>query len=58
MAKQCWYISDRLHTSYSDVLDLSVAERVMLMEFMKEKDELTKREMDRLAEERKARRGK
>lgn len=37
---------------------MSVAERVMLMEFMKEKDELTKREMDRLAEERKARRGK
>jgi hypothetical protein len=41
--KECWYISDNLHTSYTDVLDLSFQERFYLIELINEKQEATKK---------------
>jgi hypothetical protein len=43
IVKECWYISDSLHTSYTDVLDLSVAERTFLIENINAKHEATKK---------------
>lgn len=43
IVKECWYISDNLHTSYSDVLDLSYQERVYLIELINEKQENTRK---------------
>ena len=43
LVKECWYISDSLHTSYADVLDLSYAERVYLIEFINAKNDATKK---------------
>ena len=43
IAKECWYISDSLHTSYTDVLDLSYAERVYLIEFINAKNDATRK---------------
>jgi hypothetical protein len=54
LVKECWYISDNLNTSYTDVLDLSVQERIYLAECIKEKHEATKRAFDEI----KARQGK
>jgi len=34
---ECWYISDQLHTSYADVLDLSYQERLYLIEYINAK---------------------
>ena len=42
IVKECWYISDRLHTSYADVLDMSFQERVYLIDFINKKDEDTR----------------
>lgn len=39
IVKECWYISDNLHTSYTDVLDISFQERVFLLEYIKDKQE-------------------
>ena len=43
IVKECWYISDSLNTSYTDVLDLSYQERVYLIEYINEKKENTAR---------------
>lgn len=51
LVKQCWYISDQLHTSYTDILDLSVTERVMLLGFINEKLEDTQEALDKIAAE-------
>lgn len=37
IVKECWYISDNIHTSYNEVLDLSVTERTYLIQFIQEK---------------------
>ena len=42
IVKECWYISDNLNTSYSDVLDLSFQERFYLIELINEKQRKTK----------------
>lgn len=43
IVRECWYISDQLHTSYSDVLDLSFQERVYLIGYIDEKKKATQR---------------
>ena len=43
LVKECWYISDSLHTSYTDVLDLSVSERIFLIENINAKNDATKK---------------
>ena len=43
LVKECWYISDSLHTSYTDVLDLSYIERVYLIENINAKNDATKK---------------
>lgn len=37
IVRECWYISDNLHTSYTDVLDMSFLERFYLIEYINEK---------------------
>lgn len=44
--KECWYISDNTHTSYTDVLDLSYLERVSLIKLINEKHEATAKAME------------
>ena len=46
IVKECWYISDNLHTSYTDVLDLSFQERFYLIELINEKQEETKKAIE------------
>ena len=41
IVKECWYISDNLNTSYTDVLNLSYQERVYLIECINEKKDAT-----------------
>ena len=48
IVKECWYISDQLHTSYSDVLDLSYQERVYLIECIHEKQVATQKAVEQL----------
>ena len=43
LVKECWYISDSLHTSYTDVLDLSYIERVYLIENINAKNDATRK---------------
>jgi hypothetical protein len=43
IVRECWYISDHLNTSYTDVLNLSYQERLYLIECINEKIENTKR---------------
>jgi hypothetical protein len=42
IVKECWYISDQTHTSYTDVLDMSFIERAILIDLIHEKQEATK----------------
>ena len=37
IVKECWFLSDQMNTSYSDILDLSVQERFYIAECIKEK---------------------
>ena len=46
IVKECWYISDNLNTSYTDVLDLSFQERFYLIELINEKQEATKKAIE------------
>ena len=43
IVKECWYVSDNLHTSYTDVLNLSYQDRVYLIEYINEKKEATQK---------------
>lgn len=52
IVKECWYISDNLHTSYTDVLDLSFQERFYLIECINKKQDETKKALDRAKQER------
>lgn len=46
IVKECWYISDNTHTSYTDVLDLACQDRVYLIECINEKREATLQAFD------------
>ena len=46
IVKECWYISDNLNTSYSDVLDLSFQERFYLIELINDKQEKTQQAIE------------
>jgi hypothetical protein len=46
IVKECWYISDNLHTSYTDVLNLSYQDRVYLIEYINEKKDATNRAIE------------
>ena len=48
IVKECWYISDNLHTSYTEVLDLSFLERAYLIECINKKAEDTKKEIEKI----------
>ena len=54
LVKECWYVSDSLHTSYTDVLDLSYAERVYLIEFINAKNDATRKAFDEARQNAKA----
>ena len=41
IVKECWFISDQISTSYTDVLDMSVQERIYLGECIQEKLDAT-----------------
>lgn len=58
IVQECWYISDHLHTSYTDILDISVMERRFLIDNIKYKIDETKKAVDAATAEAKARRGK
>lgn len=53
IVKECWFISDQTHTSYTDVLDLSVAERIYLIRFINEKIENTNKAIEENTQKRK-----
>ena len=46
IVRECWYISDNLHTSYTDVLDLSFQERFYLIELINQRQEETKKAIE------------
>ena len=46
IVKECWFISDSLHTSYTDVLKISYQERVYLLELIKEKQDAIQKAVD------------
>lgn len=49
IVKECWYLSDNLNTSYTDILDISFQERVYLIELINEKQQETKRVIDAIS---------
>jgi hypothetical protein len=48
IVRECWYVSDNLHTSYTDVLDLSVQERIYLIENIHEKYNAQRKAMEEI----------
>lgn len=56
LVRECWFISDNLHTSYTDVLDISYQERLFLIEFIRQKQEETERAMVKAQQEAKNKR--
>ena len=49
IVKECWYVSDNLNTSYTDVLNLAYQDRIYLINYINEKKDAT---MQALAEAR------
>ena len=41
IVKECWYVSDNLNTSYTDVLDLAYSDRIYLIKCINEKKDAT-----------------
>jgi len=58
IVKECWYISDNLNTSYTDVLDMSFQERFYLIELINKKQEDTQKAIERQRQESAAKRKK
>lgn len=54
LVQECWYISDNLHTSYADVLDLAFIDRVYLAENIKAKNDATAKAMEAARQKRKS----
>lgn len=46
LVRECWFISENLNTSYTDILDISSVERAYLLEFIHEKHEATQKAID------------
>jgi hypothetical protein len=46
IVKECWYVSDNLNTSYTDVLNLAYQDRVYLIECINEKKAATARALE------------
>ena len=46
LVKECWYVSDNLHTSYTDVLNLAYQDRVYLIECINEKKDATMKALE------------
>lgn len=46
LVKECWYISDQLHTSYTDVLDIAISDRLLLIKLINEKIQATNKAME------------
>lgn len=46
LVQECAYISDVLHTSYTDILDISVTERAYLLQFIREKNDATRKAIE------------
>ena len=46
IVQECWYISDNLNTSYTDVLNLAYQDRVYLIECINEKKKATSKAME------------
>ena len=53
IVKECWYISDNIHTSYNEALDLSYQERVALIKCINDKIEGTQKAIDKMKLEQK-----
>jgi hypothetical protein len=45
IVKECWYVSDNLNTSYTDVLNLAYQDRIYLIDCINEKKEATMQAM-------------
>ena len=53
IVKECWYISDNIHTSFNEALDLSYQERVALIKCINDKIEGTQKAIDKMKQEHK-----
>lgn len=53
IVKECWYISDQLHTSYTDVLDLAFVDRIYLIECINDKQKETQKAIDAIQQQNK-----
>ena len=53
IVKECWYISDNIHTSYSEALDLSYQERVALIKCINDKIEASQAAINRIKDKNK-----
>lgn len=58
LVQDCWFISDNLHTSYTDVLDLAYIDRIYLIENIKAKKDATQKAIDDAKAKKKAARRK
>lgn len=47
IVRECWYISDNLNTSYTDILDISYLERMSLIHLIREKRIATQEAIER-----------
>lgn len=56
--QECCYISDNLHTSYVDILDLAASDRAGLIEYINAKQDATKKAVDQMVAENKAKQKK
>lgn len=54
LVQECWYISDNLNTSYTDVLDLAYIDRIYLSEAIKTKQEATSKAIEEARRKRKS----
>jgi hypothetical protein len=54
IVKECWFISDQISTSYTDVLDMSVQERIYLGECIQEKLDATHKAIEDIKNKNKA----
>ena len=49
--EECWFISKNIHTSYTDILQISPLERKYLIDTIKESNRLEKEEWDKAVRE-------
>ena len=53
LVRECYFISDNIHTSYKDLLDITPKEKSLLIDYINEKNKAEKDALEKIKQKKK-----